>query len=1072
MDRVRDLLGALRERAKELNCLYEVEKALTVMGDKPCSTIGEVVKAIGPGWQYPEVCEARVRLDGEECATSGFQESPWMLTAPITVQGEMVGDLTVCYTEARPNEDDGPFLKEEIRLIQSLADRLGHWILYRKLESMGRKWREIGTAEAEDSTPSWRVLVDLLRETDEGLFVRISRKMLNHLCSIGLTEAQDMLKGIDADHETVPDDEDESNVPERHIASDHPLLVTGRPFETAAKYLSGEEIISRVQRWVQADKASTFLKVLDNPRSTLIELREALRRFHQIAPNGAGLPISTLKSVRVALSQRLLTEQLDFVQTAKDQVSVEFFRKLMDRIVMSEESHGKLGGKAAGMLLAHQILQNYGTKASGLATGAKSDEKVPDSKVLASVRVPRTWYVASDAVLDFIAYNDLEDLLHQKYKSIDEVRRDYPNIIRLFKNSAFPPELVKGLGAVLDEFQGAPLIIRSSSLLEDRVGSAFSGKYKSLFLPNQGTKQQCLDALLDAVAEVYASMFGPDPIQYRRERGVLEYDEQMGILIQEVVGKRVGRYFFPAFAGVAFSRNEFRWSPRISREDGLVRMVPGLGTRAVDRTGDDYPCLLVPGKPDLRVNVAIEEIVRYSPRRIDVVNLEENRFETLDLKDLLNEVGTEYPALTQIFCVLEGGRLSRPVSNFFEPTDQPLVACFEGLRGRSEFVLQIRETLRILEENLRCPVDVEFAHDGENLYLLQCRPQSQSDLAAPSPIPRDIPEGDIVFSANRHVSNCRVPEAKYVVYVDPDQYGDLPSAARMKQVGRAVGELNKLLPKKQFILMGPGRWGSRGDIKLGVSITYADINNTSLLIEIARRQGNYVPDVSFGTHFFQDLVESAIGYLPIYPDDDGVVFNELFLGRSENLLAALLPEFADLADVIKVIDVPEVTGGRILRILLNADLDEAVGHLAEPGGEMVPLQPVEGEAHKPMDQYWRWRRQMADRIAAELDRERMGVKALYIFGSVKNASAGPASDIDLLVHVTGDKEKQRELLDWLDGWSRCLAEFNYQRTGYRTDGLLDVHLVTDQDIENRSSFAVKINAITDAAQELPPPTRT
>ncbi|MBU2503100.1 PEP/pyruvate-binding domain-containing protein, partial [bacterium] len=562
MDRVRDLLGALRERAKELNCLYEVEKALTVMGDKPCSTIGEVVKAIGPGWQYPEVCEARVRLDGEECATSGFQESPWMLTAPITVQGEMVGDLTVCYTEARPNEDDGPFLKEEIRLIQSLADRLGHWILYRKLESMGRKWREIGTAEAEDSTPSWRVLVDLLRETDEGLFVRISRKMLNHLCSIGLTEAQDMLKGIDADHETVPDDEDESNVPERHIASDHPLLVTGRPFETAAKYLSGEEIISRVQRWVQADKASTFLKVLDNPRSTLIELREALRRFHQIAPNGAGLPISTLKSVRVALSQRLLTEQLDFVQTAKDQVSVEFFRKLMDRIVMSEESHGKLGGKAAGMLLAHQILQNYGTKASGLATGAKSDEKVPDSKVLASVRVPRTWYVASDAVLDFIAYNDLEDLLHQKYKSIDEVRRDYPNIIRLFKNSAFPPELVKGLGAVLDEFQGAPLIIRSSSLLEDRVGSAFSGKYKSLFLPNQGTKQQCLDALLDAVAEVYASMFGPDPIQYRRERGVLEYDEQMGILIQEVVGKRVGRYFFPAFAGVAFSRNEFRWSPR------------------------------------------------------------------------------------------------------------------------------------------------------------------------------------------------------------------------------------------------------------------------------------------------------------------------------------------------------------------------------------------------------------------------------------------------------------------------------------------------------------------------------
>jgi hypothetical protein len=237
--------------------------------------------------------------------------------------------------------------------------------------------------------------------------------------------------------------------------------------------------------------------------------------------------------------------------------------------------------------------------------------------------------MASDAVLDFIAYNDLEDVLHQKYKSIDEVRRDYPNIIRLFKNSTFPPALVQGLAAVLDDFAGVPVIIRSSSLLEDRMGTAFSGKYKSLFVANQGTKQEKLAALLLAVAEVYASMFGPDPIQYRRERGVLEFDEQMGILIQEVVGRRVGDLFFPAYAGVAFSRNEFRWSPRITREDGLVRLVPGLGTRAVDRTGDDYPVLLVPAKPDLRANVAVDEVVRYAPRSMDVVNLATNSFETV-----------------------------------------------------------------------------------------------------------------------------------------------------------------------------------------------------------------------------------------------------------------------------------------------------------------------------------------------------------------------------------------------------------------------------------------------------------
>ena len=142
---------------------------------------------------------------------------------------------------------------------------------------------------------------------------------------------------------------------------------------------------------------------------------------------------------------------------------------------------------------------------------------------------------------------------------------------------------MKGLAVALDDIGDKPLIVRSSSLLEDRIGSAFSGKYKSLFLANRGSKRDRLAAVCDAVAEVYASTFSPDPIEYRAERGLLDLHEEMGIMIQEVVGTQVGRYYLPAFGGVAFSNNEFRWSPRISREDGLVRLVPGLGTRAVDR---------------------------------------------------------------------------------------------------------------------------------------------------------------------------------------------------------------------------------------------------------------------------------------------------------------------------------------------------------------------------------------------------------------------------------------------------------------------------------------------------------
>jgi predicted nucleotidyltransferase len=110
---------------------------------------------------------------------------------------------------------------------------------------------------------------------------------------------------------------------------------------------------------------------------------------------------------------------------------------------------------------------------------------------------------------------------------------------------------------------------------------------------------------------------------------------------------------------------------------------------------------------------------------------------------------------------------------------------------------------------------------------------------------------------------------------------------------------------------------------------------------------------------------------------------------------------------------------------------------------------------------------MAERIGREVDPERFGVRALYVFGSTKNATAGPGSDIDLLVHFVGD-DRQRECLTlWLDGWSQCLSEINYLRTGYRTEGLLDLHVVTDEDIAAGTSYAVKIGAVTDPARPLP-----
>jgi hypothetical protein len=467
-------------------------------------------------------------------------------------------------------------------------------------------------------------------------------------------------------------------------------------------------------------------------------------------------------------------------------------------------------------------------------------------------------------------------------------------------------------------------------LLEDRIGSAFSGKYKSLFLANQGAKPARLAALLDAVAEVYASIFSPDPIEYRAERGLLEQHEEMAVMIQDVVGTRVGPYFLPAFSGVGFSRNELRWSPRIRREDGLLRLVPGLGTRAVDRLADDYPVLIAPGQPGLRVNVTPDEVLRYSPKKIDVLNLETNAFETRDLGRLLQETGHAYPALRRLASRFDPDGMNRPLGPDTDFARDRLVFDFGGLLKDTAFVAQMQSLLRILADTFGTPVDVEFASDGSHLYLLQCRPQSHSAEDTPAPIPRDVPVERVVFSAHRHVSNGRIPDITHIAYVDPDAYTRIDDLQRLREVGRAVGIVNRTLPKRRFILMGPGRWGSRGDVKLGVSVTYADISNAAVLIEIARQRGGYVPDLSFGTHFFQDLVESSIRYLPLYPDDPGVAFNEAFLTGAPNVLPRLLPELASLADTIHVIDVPQVTGGQVLRIAMNADLDEALAFLAPP----------------------------------------------------------------------------------------------------------------------------------------------
>ena len=765
------------------------------------------------------------------------------------------------YTEPMPRADEGPFLAEERKLLDAISERIGHFVSRRRLQ------RVLAPTVGGAPAPEWWVVLDFLRQTDRALLGRLGRKMINHLCWNGVEAAERLLRSTVPARTTGDEEIGDDNRPRPRAGRAADPETTEAAFRIAGLHLPEDEILNCIHRWIREDK-STFLKnALERMDTPLAEVADALQRFRHGGVNEEDLSVATQTVLRAALVRRFLTDQLEFVNIAKEYLRLSDFHELCQRIVYPPRSHGRLGGKAAGLFLASRIV-------------ARSPEYKDD---------PRRHPPAAQLAHPLGRHPRLHPPQRPRGRLQPQVRRPRPGEARLPLHRPAVQELVLLAGhparalrrarrprgpadhrAQLEPPRGPPRRRRSP------------GKYKSLFLPNTGSKRERLAALTDAIAEVYASVFSPDPIEYRAGRGLLDLHEEMGILIQEVVGTRIGPYWLPAFSGVGFSNNEFRWSARIKREDGLLRIVPGLGTRAVDRLADDYPVLIAPGQPGLRVNQTPDEAARYSPKQADVINVETGRFETVDVHELLKEHGDEMPLLRQMISIADHDHLRRPVGLV---DMEGAVVTFEGLFSETPFIARMRT---LLQRPAR-----EAADAGGHRVRLG-RPQrlpppvpaagSHRGRLSRSPFPRDLPADRVLFTARRYVSNGQVSDLSHVVYVDPARYTDL-ELDRIREVGRAVGRLNRLLPKRQFVLMGPGRWGSRGDIRLGVPVTYADISNSAIIIEIARKKGGYLPDLSFGTHFFQDLVEASIRYLPLYPDDPDVVFNEAFFLRTKNALA-------------------------------------------------------------------------------------------------------------------------------------------------------------------------------------------
>jgi hypothetical protein len=758
----------------------------------------------------------------------------------------------------------------------------------------------------------WRQQFDDLRQRRPELAARVCRRLLRDLQKKGHVDL-DALDELAAALKSGGRRDHDPNRPKPRLNNGSREELYNLALEYAERHLEPEEITATILLVEKRMLVQEGAMLAEDPDTPLEVLRDKVHEFLNFAPGEVVAPPEDVIGTRAALIRRFLTDQLDFISVAKHYIRVLDFGGVLDHILPTESRYGRLGGKAAGLILANSILQ----------------EARREGRLEAEHKIPDSYFLPSNGILEFIEHNDLDELINVKYKTREEVREEYPLVERLFKSGAFPPTIHKGLEEMLYQIGEVPLVVRSSSLLEDRIGHAFSGKYKSLFISNRGTLEARLAELEDAIAEVYASIFHPDPIEYRHERGLIDFQEQMGVLIQEVVGREAGGMLFPAFAGVAFSRCEMRWSPRIRHTDGMARLVLGLGTRAVDRTVADYPVLVALEQPALRAVQRPDEVYRYSQHDVDVVDLRENQFESLPLPGFMQRAGRAIPNMNRIFSLFRDDQILPMVGILAQLDPDELVVTFDGLL-KSPFPRELKKMLDLLEEGLGEPVDVEFAHDGDDFFMLQCRALSRGAMAQRVEVPLDVSAEHKVFSANRYVQMGQARDLEYVVLVDPRDYDDLETREQMLRVARAVGAVNKALPQRRFLLMGPGRWGSRGDIKLGVPVTYADICHTTILVEIARQKGSYLPDVSFGTHFFNDLVESGINYLPLYPDDPEVVWNDTFLNDSPNCLAEVVPEFVDMENVVRVIRVPDVANGSHLQVIMDAEADKALGFLAPP----------------------------------------------------------------------------------------------------------------------------------------------
>jgi hypothetical protein len=603
--------------------------------------------------------------------------------------------------------------------------------------------------------------------------------------------------------------------------------------------------------------------------------------------------IEQLSSVLIGREKRILG-------LVKKYFTLEDLIEIKERLIGT----GFIGGKSAGMLLARNILRND--------TSTKWSEHL---------ELHDSFYVGSDVFYSYIVQNGWwRDFLSHKTRE-----RYFESAVELKKKmlkGKFPEEVRERFQLMLEYFGQSPIIVRSSSLLEDAFGNAFAGKYESHFCANQGTPEERYDKFEEAVRKIFASTMNADALTYRLQRGLDQQEEQMALLIQRVSGSYRKKYYFPELAGVGLSYNTFVWQKGMDTKAGMLRLVFGLGTRAVNRVENDYPRIVALDAPLIKPYAKPEDAGRFSQHGVDVLNLEENRFQSLTMAEVLKDDLEEHLDLigTRDMDAMERMKATGKDTEVW-------ILTFDELLSETIFTDLMSKMLKQLEKIYDYPVDIEFtanfnAQGNMQINLLQCRPFQTRGHYRRVEIPDKIDEGKIFLRQQGNFMGGGVHEnISRIIYIDPQKYAKLPLSDKYN-IARLVGKINKTINKRDempTILFGPGRWGTTTPA-MGVPITFSEINNIAAIAEIAYKEGSLMPELSFGTHFFQDLVEMDIFYMAIYPDNEKVIFNTKWMQEMPNLLEGLVPEDQKYADVVLVYDVK----GKDLRFFSDVVAQEMV----------------------------------------------------------------------------------------------------------------------------------------------------